>query len=55
MPRLDLLTEEDLHFGGVLLFEDGEDGVIYCVEEFGRVRANVVEVELNGMESWCRV
>ena len=52
MPWLDLLTEQDLDFGGVLGFEDREDGVVDCVEEFGGVGADIVEVELEGVEGW---
>lgn len=44
MPWLDLLPEEDLHFGRVFLLEDGEDAVIDGVKEFGREGAHVVEI-----------
>lgn len=51
MPRLDLLSEEDLDFGSVLLLDQGENGGIDRVEHLGRERADIVEVELKRMES----
>ncbi len=32
MPRLDLLAEEESHFGGILLMEEGQDGGVDGVE-----------------------
>ena len=46
MPWLDLLSEYDLHFIGVLLLDQWENRSIDCVEHLLGERANIVEVEL---------
>lgn len=51
MPRLDLLSEQDLNFGGVLLLDQWEDGCVDCVEHLGGVGTNIVEIKLQGVQS----
>lgn len=58
MPRLDLLTEEDLYFRRVLFMDQREDRCIDCLEHFGGKGTDIVEVELECVERGsisCRV
>ena len=48
---LDLLPEDELDLVGVLLFHEGVDRVIDCVEHLLREWADIVEVQLEGVQS----
>ena len=52
MPRLNLLTEDDLYFRGVLLANQREYKDVYGVEHLCGVWADIVEIELESVE--CR-
>lgn len=51
MPWLDLLTEQDLDFGRVLLGNQREDRVVDCVEHLCGISTDVIEVDLEGVGS----
>ena len=54
MPWLDLLTEEKLDLGRIFLRKIGEYGSVEGIEHFGRERADVVEVKLDGVNGLWR-
>jgi hypothetical protein len=53
MPRLNLLSEENLNLRSILLSDQWEDRGIDCVEHLLRERADIVQVELQGVQSLC--
>jgi hypothetical protein len=52
VPWLDLLPEQDLDFWRVFLADQRKDWGVDFFEHFCWVRADVVEIELQGVEGW---
>lgn len=51
MPWLDLLAEYNLDLGGVFLLDEGEDRGVHRIEHLGGIRADIIEVELQRVQS----